>query len=569
MANAPPPGEGGELDLRQVGYPIDNTTNIPQCHEAIRPSQNSPHSHKELNIDPLLNQRSDGLADASPSPMDDQSAANAAASSSSATANSRPAFSMPLNSPARSKRGSPSDVSNEDENEFRTFFHQKKKKGATRPTPRPQAPPDTMPTQPAINASQTQTGTSYPITTTHGSTTNGSTINIAAAQPSVWTASTSYALTRFPFPPIIVRFKPVQGKPCIKAILDELLNHYLLNHNVKIEIIHGRPSSAKCNSNELDFLLYTKDVFSFSELLDQAKWPLKLGNENFTFPSIPSIPPQLSLIVKNVEANIKLTDLAAELKLSHPSIRNVIRLKNKMGNDIHLVKLELTSPTERSKILEAKRITCNYVSYLVAEYLAPANVLICSKCCGLGHFRKQCTEAAETCRKCGLSCPDFKNHLCSTVICCKHCGGDHPANSMKCPVVRAFRADLTRKLLSKNTHHANSHEQTAIPPPLMAQPQTGRSPGYNPWVNNTSNRPPSQSPWSRTNSTDGSTLLKLDNLANGLVKIHDILNKVCESNSRLEAAIAEQFTRVQTIESEVTLLKEKTASSKPSWSLST
>ena len=449
-------------------------------------------------------------------------------------------------------------MSNDDDNEFHTFFQQKKKKGAARPTPRPQqtqVPPNTLPIQPANNTSPTLTQIPHPTTTTHGST-----INIAVAQPSVWAASTGYALSRFPFPPIIIRFKPVQGKPCIKSILDELLKHYQLNHNVKIEIIHGRPSSVKCSSNELDFLLYAKDVFSFSELLDQAKWPSTLENENFTFPSIPSIPPQLSLIMKNVEATINLTDLVAELKLDYPSIRNVVRLKNKLGNDIHLVKIELTSPAERSKILEGKRITCNYVSYLVTDYLAPANVLICSKCCGIEHFRKQCTEAAETCRKCGLSFPDFKNHICSSATCCKHCSGDHPANLMKCPVVRAFRADLTRKLLSKNIHHVNNIEHMAIPPPLMAHPPPGRPPRVNPWATSTSNRPSPQNPWMMTNpnnAAEGSTILKLDNLATGLNKIHDVLNKVCASNVRLEAVVAEQNVRIHSIESEVAILKEK------------
>ena len=255
-----------------------------------------------------------------------------------------------------------------------------------------------------------------------------------------------------------------------------------------------------------------------------------------------------------------MTELAAEVKLVYPSIRNVVRLKNKLGSDTHLVKIELTSPAERSKILEGKRITYNYVSYLVTDYLAPANVLMCSKCCGLGHFRKQCTEAAETCRKCGLSFPDFKNHICAAATCCKHCGGDHPANSMKCPIVRAFRADLTRKLLSKNIHHVNNIEHMPIPPPLMAHPPPGRPPRVNPWSNSISNRPSPQNPWTMTNpsnTVERTTILKLDNLATGFAKIHDVLNKVCESNARLEAVVTEQNTRIHSIESEVAILKEK------------
>ena len=125
MANAPSPREGSVLDLRQVEHSIEKITEIPLSHDAHQPSQGPPSSHKEPNIDSVLDQRLDDLAGAYPSPMDEQSATTTASSTSAGT---RPAFSLPSASPARSKRGSPSDMSNDDDKEFRTFFQQKKKK---------------------------------------------------------------------------------------------------------------------------------------------------------------------------------------------------------------------------------------------------------------------------------------------------------------------------------------------------------------------------------------------------------------------------------------------------------
>ena len=235
-------------------------------------------------------------------------------------------------------------------------------------------------------------------------------------------------------------------------------------------------------------------------------------------------------------------------------------MKNKFGNDIHLVKVELISAPVRESILEARRITCSHVSYSVAEYLAPANVLICSKCCGLGHFRKQCTEASETCRKCGQCFPEIKHHRCNSAISCKHCKGDHHANSMKCPVVRAFRADLTRKLLNKNNSH-HSDNGTLLPSSIGIQyPFPPRPPGNISTQGTAWNPPPPLlNPWMpRMSATmDGGSSLQIENLISGLAKIHETLNRVCESNARLEAAIVDQNVRTRGIENEMILMNEK------------
>ncbi|CAF4374949.1 unnamed protein product, partial [Rotaria magnacalcarata] len=66
-----------------------------------------------------------------------------------------------------------------------------------------------------------------------------------------------------------------------------------------------------------------------------------------------------------------------------------------------MVKVELTSSSVRDELLNKKRIIVNYITYDIIEYLAPANVLICSTCMALGYFKKQCTQIKETCRTCG------------------------------------------------------------------------------------------------------------------------------------------------------------------------
>ncbi|CAF4012315.1 unnamed protein product, partial [Rotaria sordida] len=92
--------------------------------------------------------------------------------------------------------------------------------------------------------------------------------------------STRFAQTRYPFPPFVLRFG--SGKVTNNQVKENLIDH----------------------SNEYDILIYVKDAVSFSFLLEQAHWPKVIGNNNNYFSSAPAIPPQLCLLIKNVDLRI-------------------------------------------------------------------------------------------------------------------------------------------------------------------------------------------------------------------------------------------------------------------------
>ena len=451
-------------------------------------------------------------------------------------------------SPARSKRGSPADAT-DDEGDFQRVSHQRKKKGPVLP-PRHSMSRETVvdapgpPTTTSSAAAPTNANLASLVTTTDPN---------VSAHASQLAASTRYALSRFPFPPVTLRFKSLAVKSGAKKIMEEISAHFSSAHLSKITFLHGRPSNVRCDLNETDLLLYAKDVTSFATLLDQYKWPPTLGGEEFSFPSSPSIPPQLAIIIRNVDASVDVADMLVALKESFPSTRNVIRLKNKFGNDTDRLKVELSSPVERQALLDGRRVALHHTMYSVGEYLAPASVLICSKCCGIGHFRRQCTETLDSCKKCGQSCPDMKAHQCSAAPSCKHCNGDHLSNSLKCPVIRSFRAELTRKLLNSNTNTYDYHETgpaprgtstfRAIPSTLLPVPSGSAL--------------ASSRPWPQDRRIEASMSTKLDSLINGLAKVHETLNKVCESNARFERFMVDQHERVRLLEHEVSNLQCK------------
>jgi hypothetical protein len=164
----------------------------------------------------------------------------------------------------------------------------------------------------------------------------------------------------------------------------------------------------------------------------------------------------------------------------------------------------------REELLKGKKMIIGYIAYDIEEYLAPANVLICSKCMGIGHFKKQCTQVKDTCCTCGDLMEDLKSHICSRIEKCIHCGQNHKSNSLKCQVVKSFRSELTRKLLSSNNRSTSSSTNNL------------NNMGNSNFSYISSNFPPMPAPQFLTNNPM-------------MVKLDDLLEKMSEVNVHLSS----------------------------------
>ncbi|CAF3444002.1 unnamed protein product [Rotaria socialis] len=353
-----------------------------------------------------------------------------------------------------------------------------------------------------------------------------------STQQDISSAATRYAQTRYPFPPFIIRFplKNINDK----HVAEEISLHFKQQHQLDLSFLNYRSSQAKCLENEQDVLLYVKDVESFTNLLDYKKWPITLDNNSFTVPSTPSIPPQLSLIIKNVDLRININEFTEHIKLQFPEVKNVIRLKNKMQQEIRYIKIEFISYLARNEMLKKGRINIDYRTYDIEEYLAPAGVLICSKCCGIGHFKRQCTQDAITCKLCGQTYTDVKQHTCTNVPKCVHCDGAHASNATNCPIVKQFRADLTKKLLHSNSTTTNNNQYSYDPNhfPALA-PNRNSSIG---WSNN-------------------NFISKLDLLVQSVNQVNDKINKLSSWHEKFENFMEEKNKNDEVIRRDVSILQ--------------
>ncbi|CAF5038792.1 unnamed protein product, partial [Rotaria socialis] len=116
---------------------------------------------------------------------------------------------------------------------------------------------------------------------------------------------------RYPFSPFIIRFSTrlIQEQ---KAA-EELCKFVKDNKQIDLELCGFRKSTSECLSNEFALLLFVKTSYSFFALYDENNWPQSLLGLAFSQPYAPSIPPQLSLLVKNVSLTVDFAHFTNEV----------------------------------------------------------------------------------------------------------------------------------------------------------------------------------------------------------------------------------------------------------------
>ncbi|CAF4315333.1 unnamed protein product [Rotaria sordida] len=129
--------------------------------------------------------------------------------------------------------------------------------------------------------------------------------------------------------------------------------------------------------------------------------------------------------------NLLLDDIVND----YANMINAFRLSTKNQLLTTIVRLNLTCVKTIDELLSKKFIYIDNARLPVTEYLASTEVLICSKCFQIGHFRSTCKSLLEYCKLCGIGIDDVKQHkdVCNSKQCCVICSGDHNLNDYRCP----------------------------------------------------------------------------------------------------------------------------------------
>ena len=80
----------------------------------------------------------------------------------------------------------------------------------------------------------------------------------------------------------------------------------------------------------------------------------------------------------------------------------------------------------------------------IQKFLAPPKLLLCSKCNGPGHVKRDCHFDYEACRRCGNDRTLGEHKQCT--ILCHRCNQSHLATNYSCPALIEYRKALIQHI---------------------------------------------------------------------------------------------------------------------------
>ncbi|CAF0976472.1 unnamed protein product [Rotaria sordida] len=193
-----------------------------------------------------------------------------------------------------------------------------------------------------------------------------------------------------------------------------------------------------------DICCITNDIELFVYLCDDNHVPSKIENTIIYITKPRNLPPQRSVIIKNVPISSSLDDMKVEIKNKFKSIYFVDEVLGTNNGRTRFIRIDLLNHLEYKQILNAGVICIDGQCLHVHEYLAPPRIMFCSMCNLPGHTKRNCKLSYERCKRCGGNRKTGEHKECK--ITCHNCQGDHVATDFRCPLVHSYRKELIQYL---------------------------------------------------------------------------------------------------------------------------
>ncbi|CAF3047863.1 unnamed protein product [Rotaria sp. Silwood2] len=143
-----------------------------------------------------------------------------------------------------------------------------------------------------------------------------------------------FAETRYAFPPFILNFKQDVNE---EVIIKYLVAYYSTNHDFQLNIAGHRLKQKR------DLLIFVDDRESFTMLYDKQKWPATIESLDYDNKLPNHLPPQFSLILRNVPMDIDISLLLNHLKSDYPDVMSAGRIINKNKQSTTLVRIDINN----------------------------------------------------------------------------------------------------------------------------------------------------------------------------------------------------------------------------------
>ncbi|CAF2981746.1 unnamed protein product [Rotaria sp. Silwood2] len=193
-----------------------------------------------------------------------------------------------------------------------------------------------------------------------------------------------------------------------------------------------------------DICCITNDIDLFVYLCDDKNVPNKVENTIIYIIKPRNLPPQRSVIIKNVPNSSCLEDMKVEVMNKFKSIYYFDEVLGTNNGRTRFIRIDLLNHLEYKQIMNAGIICIDGQCFHVHEFLAAPRVMFCSMCNLPGHIKRHCKFIYERCKRCGGNRKEGEHKECK--ITCHNCQGEHVATDFRCPTVHSYRNDLIQYL---------------------------------------------------------------------------------------------------------------------------
>ena len=184
-------------------------------------------------------------------------------------------------------------------------------------------------------------------------------------QPEISQQAHRFPETRFAFPPFVIRFNQEVDESTMINVLE---NHFSSTYAFNLELAAHRLRG------EGELLLFVNNRESFEIFFDDLKWPPSIGLLNYEKIGPTHLPPQFSIVLRNVPLNIETDDLLNTIEEEHLDALTIHRILNKDKRPASFVRVDIQSVKTIDEILKKRFIYVTNIRLAVSEYLAPAKV---------------------------------------------------------------------------------------------------------------------------------------------------------------------------------------------------